>query len=277
MTLHINSTIELNNGLLMPRFGLGMYRLPFGAATQNAIRYALDLGYRLFDTASVYGNEEDLGTMLTCSPPSREELFVTTKVWNDDQGYDETISACYQSLSELRTNYVDLYLIHWPVPGKWQETWRAMELLYEKGACRAIGVSNFEIHHLEELRAFASLTPAVNQIECNPFYYHRDLVDYCQAHTIAVESYSPLARGGRLHDPRLAEIAGEHGRTPAQVMLRWALQHDMIIIPKASSHCHIEENAQIFDFELTAENIFALDALNDDYSINDLGWRAQFA
>lgn len=277
MTLTITSTIELNNGVQMPRLGLGTYRMPFGMATQEAIRYALDIGYRLIDTASVYGNEEDVGTMLTCSTPSRSEMFVATKVWNDDQGYDATITACYQSLSELRTHYVDLYLIHWPVAGKWQETWRAMETLYEKGACRAIGVSNFAIHHLEELMTFATLTPAINQIEFNPFHYPRDLVSFCQEHTIGVESYSPLARGQKFAHPVLQEIAGQHGKTAAQVMLRWALQHDAIIIPKANAAEHISENADIFDFALPADVMAALDDLNEDFSTIAPEWKAQFA
>ena len=276
MTLSVSSTVALNNGVVMPLFGLGTFRSPAGALTQAAVREALTVGYRLIDTAAAYGNETDVGLGVAGSSVDRRDVFVTTKVWIDDQGYEETLAACRDSLQRLQFDYLDLYLIHWPAPGRWQDSWRAMLTLLEEGTCRAIGVSNFAIHHLEELCGFSPVMPAVNQVEFSPFLYRRELLDYCRAQGVQLESYSPLTRGEKLHDPRLVKIAAKYGKTPAQILIRWPLQHEVVVIPKSVHPAHIRENADIFDFEISAEDMAALDAMNEDFYTLSADWRAQF-
>ncbi len=263
MTLALASRATLNNGVGIPYLGLGVYQSPPGNPTQDAVRYALDVGYRHVDTARIYGNERDVGLAVRTSGVPREDVFVTTKVWNTDHGFGAAIKACERSLGELGLSYVDLYLIHWPVPGRRVETWKALVDLSKRGLCRSIGVSNFAIPHLEELLAVTDIVPAVNQVEFSPFTYQKELLEYCRRHRIQLEAYSPLTKGYRLDDPVLREIAARHGRTPAQVLLRWCLQHDVVTIPKSNRRERILENSRVFDFDLSSRDMATLDGLDE--------------
>ncbi|MCL6521904.1 MAG: aldo/keto reductase [Firmicutes bacterium] len=245
----------------MPWLGLGVYRAEEGPEVEEAVRVALELGYRAVDTASMYRNESGVGRALHASGLPREEVFLTTKVWNSEQGYDSTLRAFEASLKRLGVDYVDLYLIHWPVPGRYKETWRALERLYREGRARAIGVSNFQIHHLEDLLAGAEVAPMVNQVECHPRLQQRELLDFCRAHAIQLEAWAPLMRGRLSDEPTLRRIAAARGKTPAQVMLRWNLQRGVVVIPKSVRRERIEENAGIFDFELSEQEMEALASL----------------
>lgn len=264
-----NPTVRLNNGIEMPRLGLGVYQSGLGQETRGAVLAALEAGYRHVDTARIYGNEGDVGDAIRQSGLERREVFVTTKLWNDDQGYDQALRAFDASLERLGFDYVDLYLIHWPVPGKRLDSWRALERILKEGRARAIGVSNYMPHHLEELHAHAEVTPAVNQIELHPFLQRRETRALCARHSIVVEAYSPLTRGARLGHPVVGAIAREIGKTPAQVLLRWALQHDLVILPKSVHPDRIAENAAVFDFELTPAMMQRLDALEEGLAT---GW-----
>jgi methylglyoxal/glyoxal reductase len=264
MELHLRSTVRLNNGVEIPRLGLGVFRAPRGEETHQAVSLALAQGYRHIDTARIYGNERDVGAAVRDSGIPRGEIFVTTKLWNDDQGYETTLRACERSLKELGLEYVDLYLMHWPVPGKRLDSWRAMEKLLAEGKCRAIGVSNFQERHLEELLGQAKVVPAVNQVEFSPFLYQAQLLRSCEERGIAVEAYSPLTKGQRLGHPMLGRVARHHSKTPAQVLIRWGLQHGLIVIPKSTREERIRENADVFGFELSAAEMHALDSLNED-------------
>ncbi len=261
---HIADTVELNNGVRMPWFGLGVYKAQEGEEVEQAVRLALSLGYRSVDTAALYGNEAGVGRAVRDSGVARDEIFLTTKVWNSDQGYDATLDAFAKSRERLGVDYVDLYLIHWPVKEKYRETWRALEKLYEDGLIRAIGVSNFQIHHLQEIEHISSVVPAVNQVECHPFLSQAPLREYCHRRGVRLEAWAPLMRGAALQNPVVLDIASAHGRTPAQVVLRWSLQHEVIIIPKSVTAARIHENAGIFDFVLTADEMSRVDALNRD-------------
>ncbi|PTL79277.1 aldo/keto reductase [Vitiosangium sp. GDMCC 1.1324] len=264
MTLNLQSTVKLNNGVEIPRLGLGVFRAPRGEVTRQAVRAALAAGYRHIDTARIYGNERDVGAAVRESALPREDIFVTTKLWNEDQGYDSTLRACERSLKDLGLEYVDLYLVHWPVPGRRLESWRAMEKLLAEGKCRAIGVSNFLEHHLDQLLAHSQVVPAVNQVEQHPFLHQPSLLRYCASKGIAVEAYSPLTKGLRLGDPRVVEIARKYGKSPAQVLIRWCLEHDLVVIPKSVHEERIRENANVFDFSLSPEDLRRLDAMNED-------------
>ncbi|MFQ5883770.1 MAG: aldo/keto reductase [Thermoplasmata archaeon] len=261
--IRIATKVRLNNGIEMPIFGLGTFQAERGRETREAILDAFDAGYRLIDTAAMYGNEEDVGRAVReCGIP-REEIFVTTKLWNDDHGYDRTIAAFGKSLRKLGLSYIDLYLIHWPVEGLRLESWKALETLQEDGKCRSIGVSNYMIWHLEELLKYSSTVPVVNQVEFNPFLYQKDLLEFCHSHNIRLEAYSPLTKGHRLNDPKLAAIASTYSKTPAQILIRWVLQRDIIVIPKSSRKERIYENADVFDFEISQVDMEALDSLNE--------------
>ncbi len=264
MDLRIDSRIPMNHGGSIPIFGLGTWNL-HGKEASGAVRAALDAGYRLIDTASMYGNEKEVGVAVRESRVPREDIFVTTKVWNDEQGYGATIGACTASLRRLGMSYVDLYLIHWPVPGKRLETWRAMKRLLDGGRARAIGVSNFMVRHLDELEG--STVPAVNQIELHPWLQPRDAIALCRERGIAVEAYSPLARGRRLKDRTVAGIAAHHGKSPAQVLIRWGLQRGFVEIPKSASPERIRENADVFDFSLTEAEMKTLDGLDEQHHV----------
>jgi diketogulonate reductase-like aldo/keto reductase len=249
----------------IPAFGLGVYQSRPGEETRGAVRAALEVGYRHVDTARVYRNERDVGAALAESGVPRDEVFVTTKLWNADHGYDAALRACDQSLDRLGFERVDLYLVHWPVEGLRHETWRAMERILADGKARAIGVSNYTIRHLDELAARAKELPSVNQVELHPFLTQRDLVARCRALGIQVEAYAPLVKGERLDHPVIRRVAGKHGRTPAQVLVRWGLEHELVTIPKSVRPERIRENAQVFDFALDAEDLAALDGLDEGY------------
>ncbi|KPV44532.1 aldo/keto reductase [Alicyclobacillus ferrooxydans] len=252
----------LNNGTKMPWFGLGVYKTQEGEEVIQSVRTALEYGYRSVDTAKLYENEEGVGQAVRESGIPRDEIFVTTKLWNTDQGYESALKAFEASRRRLGLEYVDLYLIHWPGKSRFKETWKAFERLYKDGLVRAIGVSNFHVHHLEALLADAEVVPAVNQIELHPRLTQVEVRDYCDRHDIRVEAWSPLMRGKLLNDPTVTKIAEAHEKSAAQVILRWDLDHGIITIPK-STHAHrIQENANVFDFTLTPDEIAALDALN---------------
>ena len=257
------SRVTLNDGHLMPVLGLGVWQTTPGKATREAVGSALEVGYRLIDTAALYRNEEGVGEALRESGIPREEVFITTKLWNDDQGFESAFRAFERSRRALKVDYVDLYLIHWPVPGKREESWKALARLKDEGKCRSIGVSNYTINHLESLLRSGGPMPAVNQVEFSPFLYQRELSEYCRHQKIQVEAYSPLTRGRRLNDPVVQRVARTHQRSPAQVLIRWGLEHSVVEIPKSADRGRIRENAQVFDFALAPEEISVLDKLDE--------------
>ena len=260
--MDLSSRVKLNNGVQMPWLGLGVFQSVPGQETEQAVRWALEIGYRHVDTAAVYNNEEDVGRALKASGLPHEEVFVTTKLWNSDQGYESTLKAFDLSRKKLGLDVVDLYLIHWPVKGKSAETWRALEKLYAEGKVRAIGVSNFLVHHLEELAQTSSLTPAVNQVEFHPFLVQKDLLAYEARIGIRHEAWAPLTRTRGFTNPVITSLAAKYRRTPAQIILRWDLQMGVVTIPKSVHRERIEENSQVFDFELEAADVDRLTALD---------------
>lgn len=264
MSLRLASRVRLNDGHEMPVIGLGMWNLRSGPEAQTAVRHALEVGYRHFDTAKLYGNERDLGAAMLGNGVPRDQVFVTTKLWNSDHGREPAVRAFEHSLAELGLGYVDLYLIHWPEARR-SDSWRALQEIQGGGRAKSIGVSNYTIRHLEDLLAESEVVPAVNQVEFHPFLYQRALLDFCQRHGIVLEAYSPLTKGRRLQDPVIAEVAAKVGRTPAQVLLRWSLQHGLVVIPKSSRPERIEENAQVFDFSLSPADMARLDGLDEGH------------
>lgn len=255
--------IQMNDGRRIPQLGFGVFLIP-DEQVEPALREAFAAGYRSVDTAALYGNEQGVGRAIASSGLRREELFVTTKVWNDRHGYDETLKAMDESLERLRLDHVDLYLIHWPVPGRdrYVETWRALIRLREQGLARSIGVSNFTPAHLRRLMDETDVVPAVNQIELHPRFQQRELREFHDAHGIVTESWSPLARSELLDDPVIARIARKHGRSPAQVILRWHLEHGFVTIPKSVTPHRIRENIQLFDFRLDGEDLAEMERLD---------------
>ncbi|GEL05665.1 aldo/keto reductase [Rummeliibacillus stabekisii] len=268
---NLQDTTTLHNGVKMPWFGLGVFKVEEGPDLVNAVKTAIKHGYRSIDTAAIYGNEEGVGQGiregLKEAGISREELFVTSKVWNDDLGYESTLAAYETSLKKLGLDYLDLYLIHWPVEGKYKDAWRALESLYKDGRVKAIGMSNFQIHHLEDLMKDAEVKPMINQVECHPRLTQKDLKSFCQEHGIQLEAWSPLMQGQLLDNPELKEIANKHDKSIAQIILRWDLQNGIVTIPKSTKEHRIVENASIFDFELTAEDMEQIDSLNQDHRV----------
>jgi diketogulonate reductase-like aldo/keto reductase len=248
----------------IPRMGLGVYQIEPGKATVKAVKYALEVGYRHIDTAKIYGNESDVGRALKESNVPREQVFITTKVWNSDQGYDSTLRAFEGSLRRLGMSYVDLYLIHWPVQGKKVETWKAMIKLLKSGKANAIGVSNYSIEDMKETMQNSNDLPAINQVEFHPFLHQRELFQFCTSNNIQLEAYSPLTRGKRLKHPVLAGIADEYGKTPAQILVRWSLQKNLVVIPKSSHEERILENSKVFDFHIHQKDMELLDSLNEN-------------
>jgi diketogulonate reductase-like aldo/keto reductase len=258
-----DTTLQLSSGARIPQVGLGVWQTPSGTTTQKAVRAALDVGYRHIDTARIYGNEADVGAAVRASGVAREAVFITTKLWNADQGYDLALRAFDESLERLGLDYVDLYLIHWPVAGKRLDSWRALERIHAEGRARSIGVSNFLVPHLEELLGKARRVPAVNQIELTPFLQRRETRALCARHGIVVEAYSPLTHGKRLDHPVVKEIARRIGRTVAQVLLRWGLQQGLVVLPKSTKPARIAENGALFDFTLDDRAMGELDALEE--------------
>lgn len=255
MNLGIDSVIDLAGGVAMPRFGLGTYKSAPGAEVEHSVEFALRNGYRAIDTASLYGNEEGVGSGLRASGVARDEVFITTKVWNDEQGYDSTREALGRSLARLGTDHVDLYLVHWPIRETMRETWRAMEELLAEGQTRAIGVCNHLPHHLEFLLHFAETLPAMDQVEFHPWLQQPDLQHYLAANDIPLTAWAPVMRGHAGEVPQLVQIAEKHGKTPAQIAIRWVLDQGHVVIPKSVHEERILENADVFDFELTEAEI----------------------
>ncbi|MEK5186401.1 aldo/keto reductase [Solibacillus sp. FSL R5-0691] len=260
--MNLQSTKKLTNGVEMPYLGLGVYKMTNRDETLQAIETALDLGYRAIDTAALYYNEEEVGEAIRHSSVPREDIFVTTKVWNSDQGYDNTLRAFETSLKKLDMDYVDLYLTHWPVEDKFVDTYRAIERLYDEKLIRVPGVSNHHEHHLKEIMATRNIAPMVNQIEAHPYLSQEPLRAFCEQQQIAVTAWSPLGRGNVLNDETIIRIANEYNVSPAQIILRWHLQNDVIIIPKSVTASRIKENSELYHFELTTETMQQLNALN---------------
>ncbi len=257
-------TKQLYNGVDIPLLGLGTWKAT-GREVERAVRTALELGYRHIDTAKIYGNEKRVGAAIRASGIPREQIFVTTKLWNWNQGFEKGLKAFEASRAALGLDYIDLYLIHWPKPRTRQDSWRALETIYQSGACKAIGVSNYTLRHLEEMKTYATVMPMVNQVEFHPFLYQKELFEYCLANNIALEAYSPLAHGKRQEDPVIVEIARTHGKSNAQIFLRWSIQHGNIILPKSTNPERIGENTKIFDFELSVGEMGRIDGLNENY------------
>ena len=255
-------SVEIAPGVWMNRLGLGTYRAERGPDVEGEIRYGLSLGYRTIDTAALYGNEDSVGRMVRESGLSRDEVFVTTKLWNTEQGYDPALRAFDASLEQLGFDFVDLYLIHWPVSEKMRDTWRAMEQIHASGRAKAIGVCNFLVHHLEQLAELATVPPAVDQFEHHPRLQRPDLVSYCHEHGITAQAWAPVMRGRVLLIPELVSIAQAHGKTPAQVSIRWILQRGVTTIPKSIHERRIAENADVYDFELTDAEMAIIDSLD---------------
>ncbi|MEQ2465353.1 aldo/keto reductase [Niallia hominis] len=265
MISNLKSTTTLHNGVEMPWLGLGVFLVKDGEEVVNSVKAALEVGYRSIDTAA-YKNEEGVGKAIAESNVPREELFITTKVWNADQGYEATLAAFDVSMKKLGLDYLDLYLIHWPLPsqGKFVDTWKALEQLYKDGRVRAIGVSNFKVHHLEEIIANSEIVPMVNQVEYHPRFNQRELHDFCKKHGIQLEAWSPLMQGGLLEEPILVELAKKYNKSPAQIIIRWDIQTGVVTIPKSVKPHRIAENKDVFDFELSEEDMDKISALNQD-------------
>ena len=264
MSFTLNSTAKLNNGIQIPRLGLGVYQVPPGKSTVKAVKYALKIGYKHIDTAMIYGNESDVGKALKDNDVKREDIFITTKVWNSDQGYDSTLKAFESSLKRLGLAYVDLYLIHWPIQEKIIETWKALIKLLRNGKVNAIGVSNYSISELKETIQSSDIVPVINQVEFHPFLYQKELLRFCMSNSILLEAYSPLTRGKRLDDPSIVRISKDYGKTPAQILVRWSLQHDLVVIPKSNHEERILENSQVFDFHINQKDMDILDSLDEN-------------
>lgn len=267
MPTSIKDTVTLANGVKMPWFGLGVYKVEEGPEVITSVKAALENGYIHIDTATLYQNEKGVGQAIKESGIPREQLFITSKVWNDDQGYQSTLKAYETSLANLGIDYLDLYLIHWPVRGKFKDTWRAMETLYKEGRVRAIGVSNFHIHHLKDLLSSAEIKPMVDQIEYHPHLTQPELHEFCKEEGIQLQAWSPLKRGTLLDEPTILEIGKKYGKTAAQVILRWDLQNEVVTIPKSIKPHRIKENANIFDFKLSPEDMDKINALNKNERI----------
>lgn len=268
---HLQDTTTLHNGVKMPWFGLGVYKVAEGSEVVEAVKKAIQHGYRSIDTAAFYENESGVGQGIREAMKetgiSREEIFVTSKVWNTDLGYDSTLTAFETSMEKLGFEYLDLYLIHWPVKDKYKPSWKALEKIYKEGRVKAIGVSNFQIHHLEDIMNDAEIKPMVNQVEYHPRLTQKPLHSFCKEQKIQLEAWSPLMRGQLLDHEVLKEIAAKHNKTVAQVILRWDLQNGVVTIPKTTKEHRIIENASIFDFELSKEDMLKIDSLNQNERI----------
>jgi diketogulonate reductase-like aldo/keto reductase len=267
LNISINSKIELNNGVHMPRLGFGTWKLKREKAL-NPIKWALDKGYRAIDTAAFYKNEQYVGKAIQESDVPRNEIFLTSKVWDTDLGYENTLKAFDKSLTRLDVEYLDLYLIHWPRKLR-NESWKALEELYKQGKIKAIGVANFAISHLQELLEKFEIVPAVNQFELHPFLYseRKDLIDFCWDNEIQVEAYSPLTHGKQLNNPQLKSIATKYNKTTAQVLIRWSLQHGFVVIPKSGNKQHIRENSEVFDFQISDGDMKQINSIEKEFRL----------
>jgi diketogulonate reductase-like aldo/keto reductase len=258
-------TVQFKNGDSMPALGYGTWKLSEGEEAYTAVQEALSAGYRLIDTAAVYGNEISVGKAIAGYEIDRRDIFLTTKLWSDDLGYESALDACRRSLERLGMEYVDLYLIHWPSGPEWADAWRALVQLQQDGLAKHIGVSNFTGKHLEELKRISDVVPEVNQIELHPYIYDQqiEILQYCRDNSIVVEAYSPLVQGDALNDLMIAQIADKYQKTSAQILLRWAIQHHTIPLPKSSHPDRIEENFDIFDFEIVDDDMLVLDGVSN--------------
>ncbi|MNJ45603.1 aldo/keto reductase [Paenibacillus bouchesdurhonensis] len=264
---NVQSTVTLSNGEQMPWLGLGVFKMSDGQEVINCVETAIQNGYRSIDTASLYDNEEGVGQAIKSSAVPREQLYITTKIWNSDQGYESTLKAFDRSMNKLGLDYLDLYLIHWPVKGKYKETWKALEKLHRDGRVRSIGVSNFQIHHLQDLLEDAEIKPVVNQVELHPLLSQVELREYCKSEGIQIEAWSPLAQGQLLDNEVLKAIGAKYGKSTAQVIIRWDLQNEIVTIPKSAKEHRIIDNANVFDFELTSEEMEQINELNQNKRI----------
>jgi len=269
MIRDISVGVTLHNKIKMPWLGLGVFLTEDGEPVKNAVRWALEAGYRSIDTAAIYGNERGVGEAIAASGIPRDEIFVTTKVWNSDQGYDETLNAFDESLNRLQMDYVDLYLVHWPVKKKYKETWRALEKIYHSDRVKAIGVSNFLIHHLEELLDGAEIVPMVDQVEFHPRLQQPELQEFCKNHDIQLEAWRPIMRGDVKEIPEIKKIAQKYNKTGVQVTLRWMIQKEIVTIPKSENRERIRSNADIFDFELTGDEMSVINGLDRDERLGE--------
>ncbi|MFH1409657.1 MAG: aldo/keto reductase [Nanoarchaeota archaeon] len=265
MTLSINSTLKLNNGIEIPRLGFGTYQIPPGEIAEKAVKEALKAGYRHIDTAAIYKNEESVGKGIKAIGISRSDFFLTTKLWNDD--HSDVNKAFRTSLKNLNLNYVDLYLMHWPVERKRLASWKAMEGIYKEGKAKSIGVSNFTIAHLKELLEHCDVLPVLNQVEFHPYLYQSELHTFCKGHNIQLEAYSPLTQGQKLQEPTLMAIAEGYNKSTAQLLIRWALQHGIVVLPKSQTTEHIKSNADVFDFEISEKDMNCLDGLHSNHRV----------
>ena len=263
----IKGSVELSNGVKIPYFGLGVFQIDEGSEVINAVKYALEVGYRHIDTAALYGNEKGVGEAVRQSGINRNEIFVTSKVWNSDQGYEKTLKAFDRTMIKLGFDYLDLYLIHWPVKGKYKETWKALEYLYKQGRIKAIGISNFLQQHIEDLLTSAEVVPMVNQMEFHPYLVQQKLIDYCNTNRIQYEAWSPLMQGQILSDKVLNQLAEKYSKTPVQIILRWDLQKGVITIPKSIKKERILSNSQIFDFTIDDADMALIDRLDKNYRV----------
>ena len=267
MNLNINTKIKLNNGVEIPLLGLGTWEITEGETIIDAIRLAISKGYRHIDTARIYGNEKGVGKGLKLSLEeqglTREDIFITTKLWINSFKYERALKAFNRSLNNLGLDYVDLYLLHWPEPLYRQEAWKALESILKEGKARSIGVSNYYKNHLDELLSEADIIPAVNQVEFTPYLYLKELKEYCDNKGIRLEAYSPLTRGKKLKDSKLMDIAKKYNKSSAQILIRWGLQHEVIEIPKSSKEDHIIENSKVFDFTISEDDMALLDNFNE--------------
>ena len=259
--MDIKTAIKLDNGVKIPILGLGVWQIPNGKACEEAVLAALKAGYRHIDTAVIYENEESVGNAIRKSKIPRKDVFITTKLWNGN--HDDVENAFNESLSRLHLDYIDLYLTHFPVPER-NESWKVLERICKEGKAKAIGVSNFTIRHLKELLEKTDIVPAVNQVEFHPYLYQKELLDFFNGKNIKVEAYSPLTHGYRLKDPKLVEIGKKYNKSTAQVLIKWGLQHGLIVIPKSSKKGRIMENSSVFDFEISEEDMKKLDEFNEN-------------
>jgi len=260
----MKATTVLNNGVQMPWIGLGVYKVEKESEVIKSVQAALDAGYRSIDTASFYNNEEGVGRAIAESEVPREDIFITTKVWNDRHGYDETLAAFEESRRKLGVDVIDLYLIHWPVTGKHKDTWRALETLYHDGKVRAIGVSNYLVRHLEDLLKDAKVVPTVNQMEYHPWLQQPELHSFCKDNNIQLEAWSPLTRGRKFDDPVLVKLSEKYGKSPAQILIRWDIQKGVVTIPKSVTRTRIKENIDVFDFVITKADMEVLNGCDEE-------------
>lgn len=258
----------LNNGIIMPLLGLGVYDM-YHREAEDAVTNALEIGYRLIDTAAMYKNETEIGDAVRASRVPRSEIFITTKVADGDQGYDNTLRAFDESSKKLNCDYIDLYLVHWPIKKTRKDTWLALEKLYAEKRVRAIGVANYLIPFLNELDTYGSVTPAVDQVEFSPYLFLEDLLNECKRKNIQLQAYTPLIRGQRFADPKLTALANQYQKTPAQIILRWALQLGVSTIPKSSNVNRLKENFDVFDFHISEEDMKKIKAFNENFRVVD--------